>query len=156
MDKIPTLESYVYQSSANGSQTYCGGFLNRTFSNQPTRTCLNPMIQNSQSRPQQQLIQEEFINLNCKLEHPLDPKKETLCHYYVGLKSVNEKSERVTISIKYQDRNKLEFGRNFRDENRRVNGCPHRDDKLANKTSSDASAPSPKKKWIRHYMTGKV
>lgn len=53
--------------------------------------------------------------------------------------------DRVHTSIKFQDRNrKLDFKVNFREENRKVDGCFHRDD----------VAP-PKKKWIRHYMTGK-
>lgn len=70
-------------------------------------------------------------------------------HRYDAISTIqNTFDDRVHTSIKFQDRNKkLDFKVNFREENRKANGCFHRED-------VSAVAP-PKKKWIRHYMTGK-
>lgn len=136
MDNIPIVIPYVHQSL-----------------NQVTKSCLI----SSRKRPQQQLIQDRVSNIK---EQPFDRNIGPITEYYVT-KSVGEQSEKITTSIKYQDRNKkLNFKINFRNEQRQVNGCFHRDDKLATKTSSDAYIhkvdSQPKKKWIRHYMTGKM
>lgn len=62
------------------------------------------------------------------------------------------------ICIKFQDRNKkLDFKKNFRDENRKINGCFYDSEndlspKLRSESLSAAVAP-PKKKWIKNYMT---
>lgn len=73
------------------------------------------------------------------------------------------REERVKSCIKFQDRNKkLDFKMNFREENRKLNRCFHRDgsksprlssdnNKSSQCTSSDNVAHPPKKKWIRHW-----
>lgn len=59
---------------------------------------------------------------------------------------------RIKTSIKFQDRNKkLDFKTNFRDENRKVNGCFYDNEKLSPKSSINGHS-APKKKWIKHYM----
>lgn len=103
------------------------------------------------NHPQQQLLQEGFSRLTDLSYEPFvsEPKienapspVETLHHNKVS-----------KSSIKFQDRNKkLDFKKNFRDENLKVDGCFHRES--SSNSSSEAVAP-PKKKWIRHYMTGK-
>ncbi len=61
----------------------------------------------------------------------------------------------ATASIKYQDRcKKIDFKKNFRDENRKINGCFY-DSENDSKSRSEAAAvvPPPKKKWIKNYLT---
>lgn len=69
---------------------------------------------------------------------------------------INE--EKIQTSVKFQDRNqRQDFKVNFRRKNRKVDGCFHNDDgKSPVDTMSNVAVPSPKKKWIRHYMTGKI
>jgi hypothetical protein len=66
---------------------------------------------------------------------------------------------RIKTSIKYQDRNKkLDFKTNFRDENRKVNGCFYDSDHTMLESGECALfkiAAPPKKKWIKHYLTAK-
>jgi hypothetical protein len=67
-----------------------------------------------------------------------------------------EHEERTNSSIKFQDRNKkLDFKVNFRDENRKINGCFHIEgSKSQNRLLLASTVAPPKKKWIRHYLTG--
>lgn len=67
----------------------------------------------------------------------------------------SEHKEKVKISVKFQDRNnnKLDFKVNFHDVKRKADVSFHSGD---SGKSSEASPHPPKKKWIRHYMTGKV
>lgn len=150
LNKTPILGSYLTRNVSTLTQTYPSGFTNGACHEQVKSNYVNPLI-----KPHRQPIQERQLNraeLNCEqsLDNNDDPIRR---QYFVCTTSVNEQSEKITTSIKYQDRNKkLDFKVNFRDENRKVNGCFHRDDK---QPSSDASVPPPKKKWIRHYMSGK-
>lgn len=146
IDEMPILSSYAPQNSSNMLQTYPNGFLNGTCHDQRMESFVKPL-----SKTQQQLMQEVYSG------PPLNRNNDPTKQYYVCQAKVNEQSEKIKTSIKYQDRNKkLDFKLNFRDENRKVNGCFHRDDKFPKNTSRIASAPPPKKKWIRHYMTGKT
>lgn len=69
---------------------------------------------------------------------------------------INE--EKIQTSVKFQDKNKrVDFKINFRRENRKVDGCFHNDEsKSPVGAMSNVAVPPPKKKWIRHYMTGKI
>lgn len=69
-----------------------------------------------------------------------------------------EHEERVKASIKFQDANKkMDFKINFHEEHRKANECFQRNDnKPQVDVTSSFAAPRPKKKWIRHYMTGNV
>lgn len=72
----------------------------------------------------------------------------------------NQYTDETTTSIKFHDRNqKVDFKANFRDENRRADGCFHNEERKEPEESasmSNVALPPPKKKWIRNYMTGKV
>lgn len=60
------------------------------------------------------------------------------------------------MCIKFQDRNKkLDFKKNFRDENRKINGCFYdSENDLSPKMRNEGlTAAPPKKKWIQNYMT---
>lgn len=108
--------------------------------------------------PQQQLLQGGFSRLAELNYKPSLHHEAPLIELSVDCTtSMNEHEERVKTSIKFQDRNKkLDFKVNFRDENRKLNGCFYRDNsKSPNDAASSLAAPPPKKKWIRHYMTGK-
>lgn len=99
---------------------------------------------------QQQTFQEEFSPIadfgSSTSRYEFENTARTTLDY------VSENDERIKASIKFQDRNKkLDFKVNFRDENLKVNGCFYRED---SKSPTNALAP-PKKKWIRHYLTGK-
>lgn len=153
---VPTLGSFTYQSPINESLIHPCVSFNGTFCDQPTPKAFpKPIIYNY--NPQPQFTQPRFSNENRFIgEAALDRVNGLNKQNYFRSTKVNKQSENAKASVKYQDRNKkLDFKINFRDEHRKVNGCFHRDDKLANKTKSDASAPPPKKMWIRHYMTGK-
>lgn len=65
--------------------------------------------------------------------------------------------EKIQTSVKFQDRNKrVDFKIRFREENRKVDGCFHNDESKSPAAASNVAVPPPKKKWIRHYMTGKI
>lgn len=105
----------------------------------------------SMIHPQQQLLQDGFSRL---AELNYEPQSDNR-QYDTSLMTTPaaEKiahADQVHSRIKFQDRNKkLDFKVNFRDENRKANGCFHRE-----VSKSLSTAGPPKKKWIRHYMTG--
>lgn len=120
------------------------------------------------SHPQQHLYREDFQQ---RIEattnnHPIN-KSETIYQNNSmsqrrQSKDNNELSDDemhgAKICIKFQDRNKkLDFKTNFRDENRKINGCFYDSEndlspRMRSEASSAAVAP-PKKKWIKDYMT---
>jgi hypothetical protein len=72
---------------------------------------------------------------------------------------ISDDDEEAKMCIKFQDRNKkLDFKKNFRDENRKINGCFYDSEndlspRMRSEASCSAAAPPPKKKWIKNYMT---
>lgn len=70
--------------------------------------------------------------------------------------------QKIKTSIKYQDRNKkLDFKVNFRDENRKVNGCFYDSESISPRSHPDhtmeLSLTPPKKKWLKtHYLTSQT
>lgn len=112
----------------------------------------------SYHHPQQELMREGFSRL-AELNYDAPQHEQSMTPAYreasVALLPI-EYEERIKTSIKFQDRNKkLDFKVNFRDENRKVNGCFHREESKSPNNSALAFAVAPpKKKWIRHYLTG--
>lgn len=76
------------------------------------------------------------------------PRKDSSGFVVDAIESA-EYREKINPSVEFQDRSKK---LNFCDQNRTVDECGHLDDNR--KPSEDLPHP-PKKKWIRHYMTGK-
>lgn len=67
-------------------------------------------------------------------------------------------NQKAKTCIKFQDRNKkLDFKVNFRDENRKVNGCFYDSESISpgsRESTMDVSFAPPKKKWLKtHYLT---
>ena len=128
MDEMPILSSYLPQNSSNMLQTCPDGFPNETCHEQCTESFARPLIK-SKTQSEHQLMREIYSGPS--LNRNTDPNKQ-----YYACQEVNEQSEKLKTSIKYQDRNKkLDFKLNFRDENRKVNCCFHRDDKFPKNTS---------------------
>lgn len=114
---------------------------------------------NSYPHPQQKLMREGFSRLD-ELNYEssqVESHENSITSAYAGGSVMSlpiEYEKRIKTSIKFQDRNKkLDFKVNFRDENRKLDGCFHREDSKSPKALTFAVAP-PKKKWIRHYLTG--
>lgn len=69
--------------------------------------------------------------------------------------------QKIKTCIKYQDRNKkLDFKVNFRDENRKVNGCFYDSESISPGSrdyTMNVSLAPPKKKWLKtHYLTSQA
>lgn len=160
---IPILNSYVpmrlpielqttTSGVSKGSAHHLSSFPNNEYlKNVYYANHLKSVDMRSMIHPQQQLLQDGFSRLAELNYEPLSdnrqfdnssmmtPAADKIAHAY-----------QVHSSIKFQDRNKkLDFKANFRDENRKANGCFHREE-----SKSLSTAGPPKKKWIRHYMTG--
>lgn len=172
INDIPILNPYVplrlpieLQTTSNYvlKGTFHHQFSANTFRNQEYLNnfhCIN-QFQNVELKdrvhPQQQLLQDGLSRL-AELNYESTLRNTSIESFDNCATNMNEHEERVKTSIKFQDRNKkLDFKINFRDQNRKLNGCFHLDDsKASNDATSTSVAPPPKKKWIRHYMTGKV
>lgn len=91
-------------------------------------------------------------------EKVLRQKRLTQCLKCFDDSEVVISEEKIQTSVKFQDRNKrVDFKIKFREENRKLDGCFHNDEsKSPADTMSNVAVPPPKKKWIRHYMTGKI
>jgi hypothetical protein len=121
---------------------------------------------NGPVHPQQQLMGKGFsrlAELNYEPSTSHDEFNSAMMAPYsnaIQMSASMDQEGRVKTSIKFQDRNKkLDFKKNFRDENLKVNGCFHREGSKSpnvrpyDSTSTSVASP-PKKKWIRHYLTG--
>lgn len=106
----------------------------------------NRLKKNFEMCPQHLLVRHE------------QPSHSILSQPKAPLSSMEPCESRARTSIKFQDRNrKLDFKVNFRDENRKVDGCFHREENRKASEDREGLLPhQPKKKWIRHYMTGNV
>jgi hypothetical protein len=88
------------------------------------------------------------ISINCNNNNSIEMNNTNEPDYH----------HKIKTSIKYQDRNKkLDFKKNFRDENRKVNGCFYDSERISPKyrdNHCDAISAPPKKKWLKsHYST---
>lgn len=102
-----------------------------------------------------QLVQDRYASVELSYEVSLNRNNLDRARTPLIVVSNAEHDERVRTCIKFQDRNrKCDFKANFRDENLKADGCFFREGSKSPNGSADAIAP-PKKKWIRHYMTGK-
>lgn len=173
INDIPILNPYVPLRMPIELQTTSNGVLRGTFYHQQNALLNQEYLRNvysvnqfknvelkDRAHPQHQLMQDGFSRLaELNYEPPLRHDEPSVEAPNNCATNMNEHEERVKTSIKFQDRNKkLDFKVNFRDENRKLNGCFHRDDSKSPNVSvaNSSSAAPPKKKWIRHYLTGKV
>jgi hypothetical protein len=169
MNDIPILNPYVPLRLPIELQTTSNGVLKGTFYHQQNASLNQEYLRNvycmnqfknvelkDRIHPQHQLLQNGFSRIDdLSYETPLrhdNPPIDIADNCAIRM---DEHEERVNTSIKFQDRNKkLDFKTNFRDENRKVNGCFYRDDSKSPQEAPMSLVAPPKKKWIRHYMTG--
>jgi hypothetical protein len=161
-NNIPILNPYVPLNRPIELKTSTNDILNATLYQQPNflfnQDCLTNSNYlnhtrnigvNGQIHTQQQLYQGGFSRLT-EFNYDATSNQYNSLGELSADCAMNEHEERVKTSIKFQDRNKkLDFKVNFRDENRKVNGCFHRED-----SKSPNAVAAPKKKWIRQHMTG--
>lgn len=183
---IPILNSYIpnalkLQPFANylnhphhpsNYAEYHKNYLESIYERQETMTAENS------AHPQQQLLRDGFsrrIELNYEAppndhhQNKSEPNETIYDNISTSQrrqsKDNNELSDNEWISdrynskmcIKFQDRNKkIDFKKNFRDENRKINGCFYdSENDLSPRTRREnLVAPPPKKKWIKNYMNG--
>ena len=164
MNDIPILNPYVPTQLPVELQTTSDGVLKGTLYHQQNaflnqeyvrHACCVNQFENIELengfQPQQQFLQNGFLRFDDLGKLPLDISNDCVIE-------MNE--ERVNTSIKFQDRNKkLDFKTNFRDENRKSDGCFSREsDEISSPPKKaflmTSVAPTPKKKWILHYLTG--
>lgn len=120
----------------------------------------------SNSHPQQHLLRDGFSRLD-ELDYEQNNKSEQNSHQtndinLSDVKDVNEPEyyhHKIKTCIKFQDRNKkLDFKVNFRDENRKVNGCFHDFETISPKSREiysmdiDDNIEPPKKKWLKTHL----
>lgn len=163
MNDIPILNPYVPLRLPIEMQTTSNSLLKGSFYHQQNAPVnqehlRNVCCVNQFQDPQHQLMQNGFSRLHeLTYEPPLHHDRPSVEAPNYCATNMNEHEERVKTSIKFQDRNKkLDFKINFRDENRKLNRCFHRDDSKSPNVINSSSAAPPKKKWIRHYLDGKV
>lgn len=175
-NQIPILNSYIpheyhsYQNNLYQQQNYLlhRNYLNRYYLNERYKYISMTDNNNSvmQAHPQQQLFHDGFSR-----RAELDYEENTLNHQQnesESIKSIYENNQlsqkcnettevddQIKTCIKFQDRNKkLDFKTNFRDENRKINGCffDNNESKFSPK-SREKHVAAPKKKWIKNYLT---
>ncbi|CRK88413.1 CLUMA_CG002191, isoform A [Clunio marinus] len=169
-NNIPILNSYAptrqlieLQTTANVSP-YPSIFYNNV--DYTTRSlCVNP-TSSFKARDQNYFQQHDFLQEDISRYGKLNYDTTSYHHYYNQPQINSQNSltpngtikyeERTKTSIKFQDRNKkLDFKTSFREENCKVNGCFHHEETSSSvELTSDVFA-TPKKKWIRNYITGK-
>lgn len=161
MNEIPMLNPYVPLHLPIELQTKSDGVLKGTLYHQQD-AFLNKeylrhayCVNQNENVEQQQLLQNRFLRFD-----DLSYSNPQIVSTNDCVIKMNEHKERVKTSIKFQDRNKkLDFKTNFRDENRKLDGCFSRENVVGVSPPKKAIlmtpvAPTPKKKWILHYLTG--
>lgn len=184
-NQIPILNSYMpaaalkmqsYRPYHPDYATYHKNYLESIYEHQKSLDTSKSMMQ---THPQQQLLRDGLsrrVELNYEAstnDHQRVNKSENSETIYDNnssslrrpSKDINELSDDELSamnkkSIKFQDRNKkLDFKTNFRDINRKINGCFYDSESdLSSKMRIEGAyasgvAPPPKKKWIKNYMT---
>lgn len=160
-----SLVSHFYQQAM-----YHKTYLERIYEHQRS------IVAEGVSNPHQQLqlLRDGFAQCNevsfeAKMnDHQKINKSETIYdnnsmsqrrHSKDNKKLSDDEMNDVKMSILYQDRNKkLDFKTNFRDENRKINGCFYDSEndlspKMRSEIALSSAEPPPKKKWIKNYMT---
>lgn len=173
-------EYHSYQNNLYQQQNYLlhRNYLNRYYLNERYKYVSMTDNNNSvmQAHPQQQLFYDGFSR-HAELDyevtnHQQNNKAESINNIYESSQEchsketseLNQKNEeeslydykmqKIKTCIKFQDRNKkLDFKTNFRDENRKINGCFFDNDKRFSPTNRDKHVAAPKKKWIKNYLT---
>jgi hypothetical protein len=167
----PSQSHYLQQQQLlqqhHNYQTFYKHYLDRIYSSFEEYKCASKMADvqslNSEGTSQQHPLNDDLPrNEGSYFEENMSENiYDSECRMSSDANDANEPEiqHRIKTSIKFQDRNKkLDFKINFRDENRKINGCFYDSDRISPRSRSvGTTIAPPKKKWLKtHFLSSQA